>query len=301
MPIPSSVSSCKDQEYLEVSDIDLVELLDRFEPELKRRYLEITAKLRASNRLQEIEDLVAAGRWGEAVAGLEEAAEELSSEFRSVFYFVALAVQDVIRAAKPFTFDITHFGVQRLFTGLERDLVEIFRQSAIAAMQDFRRFGTHHVRDAIGLSAEQIRRLASYRGALLAPSRQRGSEEPPRPVSQQVRDRQIEAMLIQLRGEQANRMGTWLAQLAIQTGANLALGQAVEFGALTFNDIWREWFTRQDERVRGTHRPMHLQRRRLGSPFETGGGEALMYPGDPHGSDKETRGCRCGLRIILAT
>jgi hypothetical protein len=207
--------------------------------------------------------------------------------------------QDAIRALAPFTFDITHPRVVRLFAALERDLVDTFKKSAMAAMQDFRAFGTHHIRDAVGLSAEQIRRLSVYRGVLMTPSRVRGSEEPARPVSQQIRERQIEAMLIQLRSEQATRMGTWLGQLAVQTAADFALAQAIEFKALTLERIIREWFTRQDERVRGTHRPMHLQRRAMGAAFESGGGEALMYPGDPNASDKETRGCRCGLRIFF--
>lgn len=282
-----------------MSDIDLVTMLDQFEPELRRRYLEVTARLRASNRLQEIEDRVAGGHWAEAIAGLEEAAEELSADFRSVFYSIALAIQAAVRALGPFTFDIAHHRVVRLFTGLERDLVEMFKQSAMAAMLDFRRYGTHHIRDAVGLSADQIRQLAAYRGALMAPSRVRGSEEPARPVAEQIRERQLEAMLVRLRSDQATRMGTWLGQLAVQTGADFALAQALEFKALNLEQIIREWFTRQDERVRGTHRPMHLQRRAMGTPFNSGGGEALMYPGDPNGSDKETRGCRCGLRIFL--
>jgi hypothetical protein len=284
-----------------VSDIDLVAMLDHFEPDLRRHYLEVMARLRDSSRLQEIDDLVTAGRWSEAIAGLDEAAEEMSSEFRSIFFAVALAVQAAIRTLGPFTFDITHWRVQRLFTGLERDLVENFRQSATAAMQDFRRFGARHVRDAVGLSVEQIRRLAAYRVAVTSPSRQRGSDQPARPVDRQVQERLIESFLRQLRAEQAMRLGTWLGQLAIQTGADFTLAQAVEFGALDPGQISREWFTRQDERVRGTHRPMHGQRRAIGVQFETGGGERLMYPGDPNGSDKETRGCRCGLRILLAT
>lgn len=58
--------------------------------------------------------------------------------------------------------------------------------------------------------------------------------------------------------------------------------------------VEREWHTREDERVRETHRHADGQVRILGEPFDVGG-YPLRYPCDPLAPPSQTRWCRCWL------
>lgn len=69
--------------------------------------------------------------------------------------------------------------------------------------------------------------------------------------------------------------------------------------ALTGPDrpLAKQWVTREDERVRPTHRDADGQLRFLDRPF-TVGGASLMAPGDPAAPPSETVRCRCRLAIL---
>lgn len=56
----------------------------------------------------------------------------------------------------------------------------------------------------------------------------------------------------------------------------------------------KTWITMGDDRVRPDHMDVDDQTMPVDQPF-TVGGESLMYPGDPNGSDAEVANCRCWL------
>lgn len=292
--------------------IDLTELLDKIEPTLRRRYQEIMDRLRQRNRLDEVQRLVDQGRWEEAITGLDEAAEELSAEFRVAFLLVAKALADALRPGSPrgFAFDATHWRVISLFQDVETILVGLFRR-------DLRTLADRARRDpaaretlaadmvaSLGLGIDQIEALRRYRSTLGQSERERQRAQqrevtPRRPLTAAATIRMIAAMVRRLRAGQVERVGLWLGQYATQQAADIVLKMAVEFGALAGDSIMRTWWTRADHLVRDTHDPMHGQQRPLGRPFSTGSGFAIRFPGDPAAPLKETRGCRCGLLIEL--
>jgi HK97 family phage portal protein len=54
-----------------------------------------------------------------------------------------------------------------------------------------------------------------------------------------------------------------------------------------------EWLTTLDGRERDSHGPMNNQIREVGKPFDTAGGNQLMFPRDPSGKAEEVIQCRC--------
>lgn len=61
----------------------------------------------------------------------------------------------------------------------------------------------------------------------------------------------------------------------------------------------KQWITRQDSKVRPTHREVNGQLRLIEEPFDVGGTE-MMYPGDPAAPADESVNCRCVLRTSVA-
>jgi uncharacterized protein with gpF-like domain len=61
-----------------------------------------------------------------------------------------------------------------------------------------------------------------------------------------------------------------------------------------YSDATREWASVGDDRTRDSHLDADGQVVGLNEPFIVGG-ESLMFPGDPDGSEEETAGCRCWI------
>lgn len=78
-----------------------------------------------------------------------------------------------------------------------------------------------------------------------------------------------------------------------------AYNQAIEMGAIKRSDIYKEWDTAGDDRVRETHREMDGQRVQLDEPFTTPDGYKLMYPGDNslNAPASEVIHCRCRVKL----
>lgn len=292
-------------------DFDVGELLDRVEAALRDRYLAVMARLRARNDLDEVERMVRHRRYGEAIRGLDEAAEELSSEFREAFLLVAGALAVAIRDASPagFAFDLTHWRVQAIFRAIEGDLVTLFRRDHRAALLSGLQWNdaelaARELLEAVGLGSDQtdyVRRVRQSLGQRVTPRENGRREAAGRPRRQDIdafaRSRMVGNLLAQLRAAQAARVGLWLGQLAIQSAADVVLRMAAEFGAIDQATVRRTWRTMLDDKVRDSHGPMEGQVRALGVPFTSAAGVPLLYPGDASAPAKETRGCRCGLTV----
>jgi hypothetical protein len=290
-----------------VSTVELHELLAQVEPRLRQRYAEIMERLRQRNDLARVQRYIDQRRWDEAIAGLDEAAEELSSEFRWAFLLAAGVVESAVRAAAPagFAFDLTNWRVLAIFQGMERDLVNLFRTDNRQVIIDLVARGGLTARalvESLGLSRVDAVALARYRDSLIDDPRtlgrrqQRTNTKRP-PLSAEARSRMTVARLTALRLSQVGRVGLWQSQLAIQTAIDAVLHQAIEFGAVQRGAVQRTWWTMEDEKVRGSHKPMHGQVRPLDTPFVSGAGNLLMYPMDPRAPASETRECRCGLTV----
>jgi hypothetical protein len=80
-----------------------------------------------------------------------------------------------------------------------------------------------------------------------------------------------------------------------------AINQAIELGATKRADVYKEWDTAGDDRVRETHREMDGQRVRIDEPFTTPDGYKLMYPGDisMNAPASEIVHCRCRIKMKI--
>lgn len=79
--------------------------------------------------------------------------------------------------------------------------------------------------------------------------------------------------------------------------ANSAVTDVVEGAkedvALSLGFTHGRWLTRLDERVRGSHRVMEGQVRKIGEPFLSGDGNHLTRPGDTSAPISDWINCRC--------
>lgn len=109
------------------------------------------------------------------------------------------------------------------------------------------------------------------------------------------------AALVQTRGIDASKV---TAQLLARTtlngianGGSLLAAQLVDQASREAGEPGvggKTWVTAGDERVRETHADADGQTVPVDQPFDVGG-EQLMYPGDPNGSNEEIINCRCTL------
>ena len=86
---------------------------------------------------------------------------------------------------------------------------------------------------------------------------------------------------------QADRI-THIFATAAFNGATVAAAPGEQF----------EWITMLDDKVRGTHVPLHGEVRAAGTPFIVDG-HPLLYPGQPVGPPEVWINCRCTLRASL--
>jgi len=80
---------------------------------------------------------------------------------------------------------------------------------------------------------------------------------------------------------------------AVNQGVDNMYFQAISDGILDEDNMIQTWITAPDERVRGSHKPMHRQTRQMGEAFISGNGNSLRYPGDPESPVEERANCRC--------
>ena len=170
------------------------------------------------------------------------------------------------------------------------------------------------VRNSIGLTTPQVRAIERYREALVTGNRSalrnvlrdrrfdrtvRRAIESGEPLT----GAQMSRMVRRYRERQLRFRAETVARTeslrAVHEGQELAVDQLVEGGELQQEDIQSVWFTRRDERVRGSHRTMHRQKREHGVPFTSGNGVSLRFPGDPSAPASETARCRCRVRKMI--
>lgn len=115
-----------------------------------------------------------------------------------------------------------------------------------------------------------------------------------RPVPAPDVDRIVGRYSERLLRTRAEQIAATEAHDAFSAGRDQVYEQLVANG-LERSSVLKTWHNVGDNRVRHTHSTMQGQRQQLGSPFVTGAGALLMFPGDQTlgAGDNETAGCRC--------
>lgn len=312
-------------------------LLARIERRLRDRFIRIVLGVRSRITARELRAILEGDglsfgdlrRQRTLVAIAEAAATALAAEVMDAYRISGDDAAAFLSRATGVTLD---------FDTTNATAVEALRRSRYRLIREFTEEQVEAVRvaltEATALGLNPRDQARAFRGAIGLTARQTAAvnnfarllrERSPEALTRALRDRRFDATVLR-----AIREGTPLteAQVATMTAryrqrylkyrseviartealravhesSELALGQAIERGALGREDLERTWYTAADERVRGSHRAMHGQIRALGEPFVSGNGNLLRYPGDIDAPGSETIQCRCtvGTRVTVA-
>ncbi len=115
---------------------------------------------------------------------------------------------------------------------------------------------------------------------------------------------QLKARLSALFADSGSQLGPGRASRIAMTEATRAFnaGTLAAAQAMTGPErpLVKQWLTRNDERVRLSHREANGQLQLLDDTFDVGG-TPMQYPGDPTAPAAETVNCRCILRTATAS
>lgn len=225
----------------------------------------------------------------------------------------------------PMSFDIMSLGpVQhlrahrlRLVTGFSIEQ----RQATLRALEGAFARGLNPratarvFRGSIGLTEQQVGWVQNYRRAL-----EEGSSSA---LNRSLRDRRFDStvrraindgealsqqQIDRMVGRYTQRTLRYRSEVIARTeslrstngGQRDMFQQAIEEGDLRNDQLLREWNTARDERVRDSHSAMHNQEvEGLDTPFISGLGNQLLFPGDPSAPAEDTVQCRCAVGTRL--
>jgi hypothetical protein len=295
---------------------------------LQEAFVRMVTRVRDASTLHEIEILVNAGRIDEAVALGEAAYLQFAGEWIEVYVLAAKDTAGFIgrELSVIATFDQTNV---RAVQAMQANRLRLIREVTQAQTETIRevlvegvraglnpRQVAREFRSSIGLTRKQQQYVANYRAELEALDA--------RALGRQLRDRRFDRTLARaidfespLDRGQIDRMVTryrerWIKYRAevvgrteglrsVHEGVEEMYRQGIDSGAIDPESFVRVWNTALDGRVRDfedsatSHRTMHGQEQRIGSPFVSGAGNQLRYPGDPNAPAVDTVQCRCVL------
>ena len=307
--------------------IDIEAILDDQEPRIRRAFLTMIANMRGSIDLQDLEDLLEAGRIDQALQLVLQLAPNIGTAASAAFIAAGQAVASAIGkeiGEVTIDFNVVNTRAVTAMQNNQLDLVSAFtRQQTEATQQAIirgirsganPRDQARAFRDSIGLTPTQEAAVANYRRALetgdpIALSRKLRNSRNDAAVRRALEsntpltDAQIERFVTQYRSRsiamRAETIARTEALRSVHEGNDEMFAQAIEDGTLDADQIERTWNTAKDERVRGSHRTMHGQVRRVGEPFVSGAGNLLMRPGDSRAPASEVIKCRCRVGTTL--
>lgn len=302
--------------------------MDRAEPRLRREFLAGLLQARAERTLDELAELIAEGRFDEALATLDAAAARFAASVGSTVVVAGESTATFLGEAldRFVSFDQVNERAVRLLRNKRAALIQeitadtrraVFRALGDASARGLNpRAQAREFRDTLGLTSRQERAVANYREAL-----ERGSRTA---LRRELRDRRFDRTVTsaidegrRLTTDQVDRMvGRYRERLvahrarvvarteslrAVHEGAEEMYQQAFDTGELEPDNVQQEWVTARDDRVRDTHTTMNGQVRPVGVPFTTGAGNQLRYPGDVDAPGSETIQCRCAVARRITT
>ncbi len=303
---------------------DIAALIDRMEPQMRRRWLRLIDASKDLATLEEIAALLEAGRIDDALIVTDGIADGFASSLEQVYSSVGLNSAEVLRSQVDTLFDFSTLNARSVRT-LSKErlrLVTDFTQTQGAAtrtiLSDAFERGLAPIEQAralkgsIGLTQKQSQHVINFRHQLESGNRASINAA----LRRQLRDKRFDGTLRAVaRGDriltpaQIDRMVDRYREKYIQFRANVIARtetvaaihageremwiQAVESGAVLPKDVESTWFTAADERVRPSHVFMNGQKRELDETFTSGFGSSLRFPGDPLGPRIDTVNCRC--------
>lgn len=302
-------------------------LLDYEEDRIAVVFRTAISDLQGEIDLDELADLIEAGRTEEALDKLRHTAERLGAASNVTFVSAGQSAAEFMTrvGVGRIVFDMVNIGavaamqanrlqLVREFTDEQRRAASLALISGVEAGQN-PRVAARQFRDSIGLTSRQWQAVFNYRTALEAVGTDdRAAADA---LSRELRDRRSDSSIRTavrrsrpLPASQIDRLvshyqrrfvryrseviGRTEALRAVHEGNEEAYRQAIESGVIDADQLRRTWQTRVDGRERDTHLLLNEQERPWGEPWVTRHGP-IRYPGDPQAPAVETIQCRCAL------
>lgn len=298
----------------------LTSLLNTLERQFGRDFLAMVAIVLNNLDLGELEDLISTGRVDDAIRRIETEFNNFANQLAAGIVLAGQSTAQFISESidLSFSFDMTNQAAvnsmrnARLraianLTTTQRDAIRQILVEGITSGINPRE-QARNILGTIGLTPNQVQSVQSYRRLL--------EQNSARVLARQLRDRRFDSTIqnaidndTPLTSDQISRMvrryqekmlkfrsqviARTEALRAVNEGNFLAYQQAAEEGLIDLNNLTREWWTAQDELVRGSHKSMHGQQKSFDENFISGNGNELRYPGDTQAPGSETIQCRC--------
>jgi len=282
--------------------------------------------------LNELADLLEAGKLEEALEAVDRAAIKIGNTYGEQ---LSIAARDTAAwlSANALTvevsFDQTNYRAVAMMQENKLRLVREFTAEQKAAVRQAITEGikeganpreqARNFRNAIGLTQRQEAAVRNYRRMLEgagrgvgdsaeALQRKRRDRRFDRTVARALRDSkpltkaQIDLMVGRYRERyikyRAEVIGRTEALRSVHQGTLEMYQQAFETGALGQAEVKHKWIAARDKRTRDSHRHLSGLVRLTGETFPGADGP-LKYPGDPDAPASETVQCRCVLSTRL--
>lgn len=306
---------------MELTSEQLGQVLARIEPKLRLEFLRVVGILEKTDDLASLEFLLERGMVDEALRNLARAANRLGNAWAVAFTAGAEETSKFLNQIRSVVidFDVTNARAVRTMQQNRLRLVSEFGQSQRAATReaivegiirgDNPRAMARRFKNSIGLAPSQQRALENYRRALESGDRSA--------LERALRDKrfdrtvargglspeQIDKMVGRYRERLLSHRATVIARTealrSVHEGNQEMFQQAVDAGELDQGQLVQVWHQTGDSRTRDSHRTMEGQERPLGTPFVSGAGNSLRYPGDPEAPPSESIQCRCRLGTVV--
>lgn len=308
------------------------QLIDHWEPILRKAFLDAIQNIRDGARLGQIEQMIENGDIEGAVkaVGLNPASfRAFDRAIGAAFEAGGVATAHLAPVRLQFQFNIRYPSAEgwlRRYSGdlireIYEDQKQMIRDVLVRGMQEGRnprsvaldlvgRVGANGRRQGglIGLTASQEKWVADYRETLLS--------DPIKAITRKLRDKRFDKLIANSDGQdkpllmeqiekivaayrnralryRAERIARTEAMAALHQAQQEAITQMLGTGDIQADQISFIWRTARDKRVRDTHRSMDGQRREYGHSFLTGAGVRLRWPGDDSAPPAEVINCRC--------
>jgi hypothetical protein len=314
----------------EDSEKRIEELLKSSESAFRRRFIDTVQEIDDSNTLAEIIVLLEAGKLDEALVAVELAAANIAYTYSDVYTASGKSAANFISNSLKIlvNFDQTNQAAVDEMAANQLRIIRNFtdkqRLATKAALLDGIKRGLNPRQTAllfkasIGLTETQVGWVLNFQRLLedldkevfkrLLRDRRFDSTiaraiQNQEPLSQSQIDRMVNRYRDRVLSYRAETIARTESLAAVHQGTDNMYFQAISDGILDENNMEQTWKTASDERVRGSHRPMNGQKRKMGEAFTSGLGNSLRYPGDPEAPVRDRIDCRCIkiTRFIVVT
>ena len=179
------------------------------------------------------------------------------------------------------------------------------------------RVAARKFKNAIGLTDNQQQAVENYRDALESGSRDAldrvlRDKRFDRTVESAIDENRIlgSAQIERMVGRYSEKMLAYRAETiartetmrAVSQGRHLSWIQAIEQLGADQDEVTRTWLATDDDRVRDSHLDMDDQEViGIDTPFISGDGNELLYPGDWGAPPEDSINCRCSVVIEIPT